>query len=449
MNNSKFNRKVFDGFKWFSCEKGVALPITILLLVVLGALAVVSTKWSSQDISRTADYYKSREAFFIAEAGINKAINLLNYTDAAGGDESSPGVEIAAGGFDNVLTNFVTNNAADLTNISFGGGTYNVTVADNDDGDGDTANDDDNNLVLTASGTKGGKTVTLEAVIVRRLFKGDNAITTEGDLGGNGTFTIDGTNGSIHSNSSVTVSGGSATITQGATASGTCSGTGCVTGGVAPEDIPIINPSDYKSFADYILKNDGTIEDASTGNIYVFTNPGGGHWSNSTTGDGDTIFGGFSYSSSQGKWTAGSSNITDGSFYVEGDFTTTGCPPGWATTIVAEGYINFGGNADVVNYKDTVNDTIDIQNMFLVAGTDIEFSGTPSNTIQGFMAAKEQVSFSGSVQLEGFVVASDTANSENLVTSNTIGGSVQITYNGDIVAPFLGNKVSVIAWQET
>ena len=47
----------------------------------------------------------------------------------------------------------------------------------------------------------------------------------------------------------------------------------------------------------------------------------------------------------QGKWTAGGSDIADGSFYVEGDFTTTGCPPGWATTIVAEGYITFGGNA--------------------------------------------------------------------------------------------------------
>ena len=46
-------------------------------------------------------------------------------------------------------------------------------------------------------------------------------------------------------------------------------------------------------------------------------------------------------------------------------------------------------------------------------------------------------------------MASDSAATESLVTSNTIGGSVTITYNGDLVAPFLGNKVSVIAWQET
>ena len=154
-----------------------------------------------------------------------------------------------------------------------------------------------------------------------------------------------------------------------------------------PENIPTVEPSDYNNFADYILNDDGTIEEVSSGNIYTYTNPGGGHWSTSTMGDGDINFGGLSYSSAQGKWTAGSSDIADGSFYVEGDFTTTGCPPGWATTIVAEGYINFGGNADVVNFKDA-SDTADIQDMFLVAGTDVEFYGNPSNTIQGFIAAK-------------------------------------------------------------
>lgn len=436
------------GFKWVHCEKGVALPVVLLLLMVLGTLAVVSTQWSAQDISRTADYYESREAFYIAEAGIHKAINLLNYVDASGGDESSPGNEIAAGGFDNVLANFVSNNAADLTAASFSGGTYNVTVADNDDGDSDTADDDDNNIVLTSTGTKGDKTVTLEAVIVRRLYKGDHALTTEGDLGGSGSFTINGTNGSIHSNNSVSISGGSATITEGATASGSCSGTGCVSGGVAPEDIPILTPSDYQSFADYILKSDGTIQEVSSGDIYTFTNPGGGHWSTSTTGDGDANFGGLGYSSAQSKWSAGNSDIANGFFYVEGDFGTTSCPPGWETTIVAEGYIDFGGNADVVNYKDP-GDTSDIQDLFLLAGTDIEFSGNPSNTIEGSFWAGEQISVSGTVSLQGSIVAADASNSEGLVTSNTVGGSLTITYNGTTVGPALSNKVKVIAWQET
>ena len=148
-----------------------------------------------------------------------------------------------------------------------------------------------------------------------------------------------------------------------------------------------------------------------------------------------------------GVWKADSSTIANGMFYVEGDFSTTGSPTGWQTTIIAEGYINFGGNADVANYKDA-NDTVDIQNLFLVAGTDIEFSGNPSNTIQGMMAAKEQVSISGTVSLEGFLIAADIDTSGNLVTGNTISASLTVTYNGDIVAPFLSNKEQLIAWRE-
>lgn len=428
-------------FKLLREDRGVALPITILLLVVLGLLAVVATQWSSQDIKRTDKYYKAREAFYIAEAGVQQAIDLMNY-DSSG---NSPGTEIDAGGFDNVLSNLVTDNSARLTNVSFANGSYNVTVTDNDDNDGDLSDDDDNAIIVTSVGTKGSSTVTLEAVVTRRLYRGDHALTTEGDLGGNGSFTINGTNGSIHSNSSVTISGGSATITQGATATGSCTGDRCVAAGVAPVSIPIIEPSDLKSYADYILQSDGTIKDSS-GNIYTFTNPGGGHWSTSTTGDGDALFSGLRLQS--GTWKASNSAITDGMFYVEGDFSTTGCPSGWETSIIAEGYINFGGNADVLNYKDS-SDTTDIQNLFLVAGTDIEFSGSPSNTIQGFMAAKDQVSISGTVLLEGALVASDISTSENLVTGNTISGSLTLTYNGDLSSPFLGNKVTVISWQET
>jgi hypothetical protein len=101
-----------------------------------------------------------------------------------------------------------------------------------------------------------------------------------------------------------------------------------------------------------------------------------------------------------------------------------------------------------VNYKDP-GDTSDIQDLFLLAGTDIEFSGNPSNTIEGSFWAGEQISVSGTVSLQGSIVAADASNSEGLVTSNTVGGSLTITYNGTTVGPALSNKVKVIAWQET
>ena len=37
-----------------------------------------------------------------------------------------------------------------------------------------------------------------------------------------------------------------------------------------PEDIPTVEPSDYKNFADHILNDDGTIEEVSSGNIYTY-----------------------------------------------------------------------------------------------------------------------------------------------------------------------------------
>ena len=86
--------------------------------------------------------------------------------------------------------------------------------------------------------------------------------------------------------------------------------------------------------------------------------------------------------------------------------------------------------------------------LILVAGTDIEFSGNPSNTIQRMMTAKEQVSISGTVSREGFLIAADIDTSGNLVTGNTISPSLTVSCNGDIVATFLSNKEQLIAWQE-
>ena len=152
------------------------------------ALPAVAIKWSAQDIKRTERYYKIREAFYIAETGVQQAIDLMN---------NSPGTEIETGGFDEVLDNFLPNNSVKLTNINFASGTYNVTVVENNDNDGDTMDDDENTLVVTSVGNKDSFSVTLEAIVTRRFFQGNNAITTNGSLGGNGSFTVSGTNGSF------------------------------------------------------------------------------------------------------------------------------------------------------------------------------------------------------------------------------------------------------------
>ncbi|MCH8156836.1 MAG: hypothetical protein IID18_03630, partial [Nitrospinae bacterium] len=135
------------------------------------------------------------------------AIQRLNY-DASG---ASPGEEIADNGFDTVLdagSGLMANHGSDLTSVSFGGGTYTVTLLDNDEGSGVDLDDEDNTIFLTSVGTApdGLTTVTLEALVHRPLYKADSAITTQGALNGNGNVTVNGTNGSIHSNTDVSLS---------------------------------------------------------------------------------------------------------------------------------------------------------------------------------------------------------------------------------------------------
>ena len=440
-----------------SGESGIVLATALVLLLVLTLLAAVTTQWSATDLKRTKNYKNTRQAFFIAEAGIQMALQRLNY-DASG---ASPGEEIADNGFNTVLDSSVglmANHGSDLTNVSFGGGTYNVTLVDNDDYDGSLTADADNTLLLTSEGTASDGTtkVTLEALIHRPLYQADSAITTQGDLNGSGGITINGTNGSIHSNTSISISGGSASITQGATATGTCSGTGCIAGGVAPEAIPIINPSDYEAYATYILNGDGTITDQANSKTYTYSNAGGGHWTSAgeATGDGDSLFLGISQNPDY--WYINSnSNVADGFYYAkagsgeDGNIKISSTPDPWTTTILADGYIDFGGGGTIVNF--TSNDpahTDDIDNIFLVAGTDLEFSGNPSNTIQGIMACKEQMKVTGTVSLNGFVVVSDSAADDSKVTANEISGNMTITYNGNVTAPFLSNKVILLSWQQ-
>ena len=60
-------------------ERGVILVTVIMLLLILGLLIFTATQWAQMDIKRTKDYTKTREAFYIAETGLQRALNFLNF----------------------------------------------------------------------------------------------------------------------------------------------------------------------------------------------------------------------------------------------------------------------------------------------------------------------------------------------------------------------------------
>ncbi len=279
-------------------ESGAALIASILFAATISVLAVVAFQWATGDIKRTGNYVVTREAFYIAEAGLQKSLNYLNYD--SNGDY--PGE--AGQGFTTVLDTFLTDHSAELVNFSFGGGTYTVSLADNDDNDDDLTIDVDNTILLNSIGTKDAASVTIQAVILHGIFGAKHAITTEANLTINGNPTVQGTFGSIHSNADIV--GNSNNVEQGTTAAGVCDSP-CVA--AAKEVLPIAEPEDFKSYANFILTSAGAITDVEGSTVDISENKLD-NWSYTDTG------------SFEG-WTLNGCSA-DGMFYAETSIKLTG-----------------------------------------------------------------------------------------------------------------------------
>ncbi|QPJ64507.1 MAG: hypothetical protein G3M78_03480 [Candidatus Nitrohelix vancouverensis] len=431
----------------FMRQEGMALATSLILLVVLAALALGGIKWAAQDISRTKDYTKSRKAVYLAEAGIHRAVSYFNYD----GSGNSPGE--VSNGFDDEVdgSNWP---AGTFTNISLGGGTYTVTIADNNDNDGNTADDVDNTVVLTATGTADGISKTIEVVLTRTLYKGNHAIATDGDLTVSGNPSVTGSSGSAHSNADLTLSG-SPSISQSATASGTYTAGGSPTVGGATasgapvESIPVPTISDYKSLSEYVLGADGVVRDGAGTTIHNTSTD-----DNFRTGVGPcgSHNKGWGYDAGPPvEWDLGDSCGFPGNYYIEGNVSISGAGSAgspFEITVIAEGHIVTSGGPELTNRK-LASDPVEIQNIFMMAGTDIDMGGNPTNAIEGMIYAGEQIEFSGNPTINGFVLAADASATDSRVTANLLSGNPNINYNGGGVAPFLSNKVTILSWQET
>jgi hypothetical protein len=430
-------------------ERGMALVTALLLMTVLAVLITVSTQWAASDVFRTAKYTKSRAAFYIAQAGIQTALHELNYTSGV-----APGA--ASNGFDDELDGS-TSNWGPYADISYGGGTFTVVMVDNDPITPNSL-DNDETVILTSTGEKGGVEVEIKALIHLGTYEGIHALLTEGDLTASGNISVLGTSGSIHSNEDLILNGISdGQIAGDATGYITCTGAECVGKGI-DEPIPEVTISDYKPYANYVLNSNGTITDKSVNLTYAYTNPGGGNWTNTNTGDGNSKFGDIKLGTAGGDavWkfnsTGNSTEMADGMYYVEGNASVSSTPDGWETTIIAEGYIDISAGGNFGNYDGPgpLTNSLDIQTLLFIAGTDIEFSGSPNQSITGLIYAKEQLSVSGTVMLNGYAIAANEADVENLVSpASTISGNMTITFNSDLPNSLQSDRVVILSWQES
>jgi len=198
----------------------------MVLLTLMGTAALTMTEL---EIKISANDKSAKEAFYIAEAGIEHAWALLK-----------------SASFDDVLKgpDGDKNEQADNGRLSFGSsvvfaqGAYNVIVTDNDDGDGDPWADADSTVTITSIGTAATGPSRRIEVLVQKIVLNPTGIkgsvTANGSIETNGHVKIDGRDHDIDGAYIL----GSGTGTLGISTKGTLkqSGNSLIGGTLSPHD---------------------------------------------------------------------------------------------------------------------------------------------------------------------------------------------------------------------
>ena len=134
-------------------DNGLVLIAALALIAILAIVSTVAVITTTTDIKISGNYKSSVQAFYITEAGVERAKGVLktNSFDKVlnGTHGGSPGI-----------LNFGTS-------TSFAGGTYTVRVFDDDnDGDGNILNDSNGMVKIIGTGTVStGSTRTIEVMV--------------------------------------------------------------------------------------------------------------------------------------------------------------------------------------------------------------------------------------------------------------------------------------------
>jgi len=437
MNTRKLNNVAIS-----RTQKGAALVVGLLMVTVLSIVGVNAAKGNVAQQRMANNYRFAIEAMNNAEAGITSTINQIN--DG----------ELGANGFDDELDPNGDGDTSDrmtftvvdqATNVA-----YVVVMVDDDDGDGNLASDSNDIVRLVSQGISHiGSTRTVNVRIKAEAgggggFSIEQAILAEEAITFSGNSEYCGTTNDIHSNDEIYQS-------DHPTTSGLISAVGQVNGG-SPQgggstqsyadvvDIPVVDPSMFEEYADYIFQSSGKIYNAA--GTRVATNEYG-NWK----------FGG-------DKWTTeGDDNVLGGMLYFKGSHgnVNVGSNPGsnsdpWVVSILADGYIEISGNPVIDNYKDP-DDPESVQAILFMSGTDIKINGNPGQTYSGLIAAHEQFSVSGNPTIQGAIIAEGAASTDSMVEENEVSGDMQLCYDGSFVFPGTegggGTGTAVmVSWQD-
>lgn len=302
--------------------------------------------------------------------------------------------------------------------------------------------------------------------IQRGVYAPQHALLTQADLtlqgaGGGGSGSgISGSAGNAHSNGEIGANVTSVNISGTVTASGAITPVG---GQSLPANYAELQPSllvppvsalrTYELRHDYSTYNGGTYTgswfDLCTGGHVRPPAPAGGapcsHPTSLNGGSGN--YRGWDWFAPQQRWTLNTSTLWSGVYYVhEAEARVQGTPAGTSLTVLAQAPSG-NGAAGSITVTGGVQFVPHVQGLALLADRDIDISGTPALNTSGLFLAGEQAEIGGNGTIRGAVIAADQSHVSSVVTGNLFIGSASLTYDATLSVPLPG-MVTIEKWNE-
>ena len=437
-------------------ERGSAALAVLLLLMMMSALAAALNMSGQTETLISRRQRAATQATAAAEAGLNHAVAVASayiYDWQANGfqdryeaiDALLVGPDSASGTVDTDADNgsLGTRTGIDAAeaipigaqlNIAAGiNATYEAFVMDDDasapnEPAGDLLADENATLIVRATGYGPDNTkVVLKALIGSPPVP---AVFVDGDLIVSGTATIEGSDGNLHANGDLLISGGGTSVTGVVTASGAYAGSHSGSGGADEVSYIETRASDYLADADFILTSSGTVTQPD-GTVVCDASIVSGACKDSWGWD-------FKGTSGWETYEDGADSKDNKTFYVEGgvtigDFGSSSNP--LQMTIIAEGSIMANGSPHI---------SPDIDPLLFVTDGDLEISGPLEMHAMGQMRVHEQLKLNGDAVIIGPIRVDNAVSVDDLVTENTISGNPTITYDGGVPS----DMFRVIGWRD-
>ena len=418
-------------------QTGVILVTTLLLLILLTGVALTSLATLGVNLSQSQNLVSTKQAFQLAEAGVQYAEKYLNQHQTLWSTFASPTPQ--------TLIPSTT-----LTGL----GTFTVSVQDGGN----------SSLQVTSTGTASNNAqAVITGLVVLGPYVPEDAVTVDQDLTISGNATLAGSNGGVHANGNLTISSSPVISTNAIayfnyTATGTPNVAGVAAGSQTIAAIPLMQASMFSASRDYLLSWDGYVYSAS--NLTQPLSMPNGLWncwsySSTTSVPKKKKKKHVSLSGPTGPaiWTLSCPSTINSTLYFQTDVSiptslgTTQTP--WVTTLIAEGSIDLTAQSVVARAPNSADGALfkaGTQNFLFIADQDFRIGSLTGGNLTGVVAAYEQVSIEGNPTMYGYVVAQDGASGSGLVTTDSISGSLSLTYNGDMPLTNILKTAQIQTW---